>query len=205
MLNIFSWYWLVTINRNLKAEFTESRKVFNLPPVTIFPYQNLPQIFEVLVVDRAWIWRGSRYKLRENILVRVQKSFWFIFCNYEEWFLKIFWLGFRDSVFTATRVKKYDFNFLQMRIVVFDLPQNSCSQFFHPLHYFLAESRKVLSLPPVTICPYQNLPPIFEVVVVVRAGLGRGSRYKFRENILVSYSYGFELMVIVTENKLVLE
>ena len=37
------------------------------------------------------------------------------------------------------------------------------------------------------------------------AWLGRGSRYKLREHILVSYSYGFELMVIVAENKLVLE
>ena len=67
------------------------------------------------------------------------------------------------------------------------------------------ESRKVFNLPPVTIFPYQNLPPIFEVLVVDRAWLGRGSLYKFRENILVSYSYGFELMVIVAENKLVLE
>ena len=50
---------------------TESRKVLKLPPVTIFPYQNLPPviIFEVRVVDRAWLRRGSRYKLRENILV----------------------------------------------------------------------------------------------------------------------------------------
>ena len=47
----------------------ESRKVLNLPPVTIFPYQNLPQMFEVLVVDRAWLGRDSRYNLRENILV----------------------------------------------------------------------------------------------------------------------------------------
>ena len=38
-----------------------------------------------------------------------------------------------------------------------------------------------------------------------RAGLGRGSRYKLRENIPVSYSYGFELMVIIAENKPVLE
>ena len=38
-----------------------------------------------------------------------------------------------------------------------------------------------------------------------RAWLGRGSRYNLRENILVSYSYGFELLVIVAENKLVLE
>ena len=37
-----------------------------------------------------------------------------------------------------------------------------------------------------------------------RAGLGRGSRCKFREHILASYSYGFELMVIVAENKLLL-
>ena len=34
--------------------FSESRKVSNLPPVTIFPYQNLPPILEVLVVARAW-------------------------------------------------------------------------------------------------------------------------------------------------------
>ena len=53
--------------------------------------------------------------------------------------------------------------------------------------------------------PYQNLPPIVEVLVVDMAGLGRGSRYKLRENILVSYSYGFEFMEIVAENKLVLE
>ena len=40
----------------------ESRKVLNLPPVTIFPYQKLPLIFEVLVVDRAWLGRGSHYE-----------------------------------------------------------------------------------------------------------------------------------------------
>ena len=38
-----------------------------------------------------------------------------------------------------------------------------------------------------------------------RAWPGRGSRYKLRDNILVSYSYGFESMVIVTVNKPVLE
>ena len=46
---------------------------------------------------------------------------------------------------------------------------------------------------------------IFEVLVVDRAWLERGSRYKLRENILTSYSYRFELMAIVPENKLVLE
>ena len=69
----------------------------------------------------------------------------------------------------------------------------------------VAESRKVLNLPLVTIFPYQNLPPIFEVLVVDRAWIGRGSCYKLREIILVSYPYGFELMVIVAENKLMLE
>ena len=67
------------------------------------------------------------------------------------------------------------------------------------------ESRKVLNFPPVTNFPYQNLPPIFEVLLVDRVGLRRGSCYKLREHILVSYSYGFELMVIVAEHKLVLE
>ena len=33
----------------------ESKKVLNLPPVTNFPYQNIPPIFKVLVVDRAWL------------------------------------------------------------------------------------------------------------------------------------------------------
>ena len=69
----------------------------------------------------------------------------------------------------------------------------------------LAESRKVLNLPPVTIFPYQNAPPVFEVLVVDRAWLGRGSHYKLRENIFVYYSYGFESMVIVAVNKPVLE
>ena len=78
---------------------------------------------------------------------------------------------------------------------------NAC----HGKNILKSESRNVLNLPLVTIFPYQNLPPIFEVLVVDRAWLWRGSRYKLRENILVSYSYGFELMVIVTENKLVLE
>ena len=58
--------------KEMKRKRTESRRVFNLPPVTIFPYQNLPSIFEVLVVDRAGLGRGSRYKLREHILV----SYW---------------------------------------------------------------------------------------------------------------------------------
>ena len=68
-----------------------------------------------------------------------------------------------------------------------------------------AKSRKVLNIPPVTMFPYQNLPQICEVLVVAKAWLGRDSRYKLTENILVSYSYGFELMVLVAENKLVLE
>ena len=38
----------------LNEFLAESRKVLNLPPITIFPYQNLPPIVEVLVVDRAW-------------------------------------------------------------------------------------------------------------------------------------------------------
>ena len=67
------------------------------------------------------------------------------------------------------------------------------------------ESRKVLNLPPVTILPYQNLPPIVQVLIIDRVGLERGSRNKLREHILVSYSYGFQLMEIVAENKLVLE
>ena len=80
-------------------------------------------------------------------------------------------------------------------------------QIFSLFHLALtkAESRKVLNLPPVTVFPYQNLPPIFEVLVGARTGLGCGSRYKLRENILVSYPYEFELMVIVAENKFVLE
>ena len=53
--------------------------------------------------------------------------------------------------------------------------------------------------------PFFNLPPIFEILVVDMAWLGRGSRFKLRENTLTSYSYGFELMVIVAENKLALE
>ena len=66
----------------------------------------------------------------------------------------------------------------------------------------IAESRKVFNLPPAIIFHYQNLPLIFEVLVVDRAWLGRGSRYKLRKHILVSYSYGFELMVIVAETNL---
>ena len=44
---------------SLRNILSESRKVLNLPPVIIFPYRNLPPIFEVLVVDKAWLGRGS--------------------------------------------------------------------------------------------------------------------------------------------------
>ena len=50
-----------------------------------------------------------------------------------------------------------------------------------------------------------NIPPIFEVLLVDRAWLGRGSRYKLRERTHIFYSYGIELMVIVAVNKFVLE
>ena len=53
---------------------SESRRVLNFPPVTIFPYPNLPLIFEVLIVDRAWLGRGSRYKLRENSSLYLMQS-----------------------------------------------------------------------------------------------------------------------------------
>ena len=42
-------------------------------------------------------------------------------------------------------------------------------------------------------------------MVVDRAWLRRGSRFKSREHILVSYSYWFELIAIVAKNKPVLE
>ena len=42
----------------LSMAYPESRKVLNLPSVTIFPYQKLPPIFEVLIVDRALLRHG---------------------------------------------------------------------------------------------------------------------------------------------------
>ena len=52
------------IDNLLNRTLAESRKVLNLPPVTIFPHHNLPPIHEVLVLARAWLGRGSRYTLR---------------------------------------------------------------------------------------------------------------------------------------------
>ena len=47
------------INAESRAE-PESRKVVNLPPVTISPCQKLPPIVEVLVVDRALLRHGRQ-------------------------------------------------------------------------------------------------------------------------------------------------